>query len=162
MRAAVKIVIAVATAAGFAGSVHAMMPASTKGGGTSPTPGPLDVVKTPAAPSPIPVPYPNVGKRDTPMPRIVAPKVRIENKPALPNGGKASSSNGDEAGTLKGVLSNKNMSGTEYKQGSSRVKSEGKVLLTPLGSMTGHNGANSNAPPGSQVAPSQTKVLVAP
>ena len=34
--------------------------------------------------------------------------------------------------------------------------------MVHLTSMTGHNGTNANVPAGVQVAPSQTKVIVAP
>ena len=68
---------------------------------------------------------------------------------------------GDEAGTSKGVVSGMNMDKVTFKKGSSTVKIEGQPCIH-LTSMTGHNGSNANAPAGAQIAPSQTKVIVAP
>ena len=48
-----------------------------------------------------------------------------------------------------------------YKKASSKVKAQGQPVCH-LTSTTGHNGSNANMPAGAQVAPSQTKVLVAP
>jgi len=68
---------------------------------------------------------------------------------------------GDEAGTNKGVMSGMNMDKVTFKKGSSKVKIEGQPCVH-LTSLTGHNGTNANAPAGTQMAPSQTKVMVGP
>jgi hypothetical protein len=86
-------------------------------------------------------------------------KVKICNSPGLTKDSNYSSSQGDEGGTLKGMVSPFNMSKVTYKAGSGKVKYEGKPAVT-VTKMTSHNGANPNAPPGLQVAPSQTKVLI--
>jgi hypothetical protein len=69
-------------------------------------------------------------------------------------------SQGDEAGSSGGVVSGENMGKVQFRKGSSKVMVEGMpcVMLT---AMTSHNGSNSNTI-GSVLAPSQTKVFVAP
>ena len=51
------------------------------------------------------------------------------------------------------------MGKVEYKMASSAVKLQGKPAVT-VTKMTSHNGASPNAPPGLQVAPSQTSVII--
>jgi len=46
-----------------------------------------------------------------------------------------------------------------YRNAVSKVKVEGNDIVTHLKN-TGQNGSSSNAPPGVQVAPSQTKVII--
>lgn len=117
-----------------------------------------DVCKTPAAPSPVPVPYPNIGM--VAQAKKTSTKVKIAGKPAVTKKSEMPRSQGDEAGTLGGVVSNQNMSKITYKKGSSKVKIQGHPLVHHL-APTGQNGMNANVP-GAQVAPSQTKVLVMP
>lgn len=136
-----------------------MLPASTTGGGqclAMP-----DVCKTPAppSPSPVPVPYPNIGMCN--QAAKAAAKVKFAGKPVLTLKSEISRSSGDEAGTLGGVVSNRNMDKVVFKKGSSKVKVEGQKVVH-LTSTTGHNGSNANMPAGAQIAPSQVKVLVAP
>jgi hypothetical protein len=89
-----------------------------------------------------------------------AKKVKICDKAAVTKKSEMSRSMGDEAGVNKGVVSGMNMSKVTYKKASSKVKIEGQKCVYHT-AMTGHNGANANMPAGTQVAPSQTKVLVA-
>lgn len=132
-----------------------MFPASTKGGGQCAAfP---DVCKVPAPPAPfVPTPFPNMaqcsGASDT------SSKVKIAGKPSIHKSSEIGRSSGDEAGTLKGMISQVNMDKTQYRMGSAKVKVEGKALVT-VTKMCGQNGTNSNAPPGAQVSPSQTKVI---
>ena len=63
-----------------------------------------------------------------------------------------------EAGTLKGMVSSTNMDKVKRSMAYAKVKVEGAQIVTVM-KMTGHNGSNSNAPPGQQLAPSQTKVI---
>ena len=133
-----------------------MFPASSKGGGqTFAMP---DVCKTPSPGGPIPLPYPNIGM----VMQVVkeSKKVKLCGKGAVTKKSEMSRSQGDEAGTIGGVVSNQNMSKIVYKKGSSKVKIEGQPVQH-LTAPTGHNGANANMPAGMQVAPSQVKVLVA-
>ncbi|WP_205749223.1 DUF4150 domain-containing protein [Desulfopila sp. IMCC35008] len=135
-----------------------IMPAATKGGGqcfAMP-----DVCLTPAPPAPpVPTPYPNTGMVN--QAKKTATKVKFCGKEAVTKKSEISRSMGDEAGVNKGVMSGMNMGKICYKKGSGKVKAQGQQVCY-LGSITGHNGTNANMPVGAQVAPSQTKVLVAP
>jgi hypothetical protein len=134
-----------------------MMPASTTMGGMCM--GMPDVCKVPAPPAPpIPIPFPNIAQ--LPMAVSTSTKVMIMNMPAVVQNSQIPLSSGDEAGVAGGVVSGMNMGPVVFKMGSSKVKIEGKPACT-LTSMTAHNGSNANFPAGAQIAPSQTKVLVA-
>ena len=66
-----------------------------------------DVCKTPAAPSPLPIPYPNIGQSsDTSQGPTT---VKTDGQMPMVKGATYSRSSGDEAGTLGGVLSSVNM-----------------------------------------------------
>jgi hypothetical protein len=86
-------------------------------------------------------------------------KVKLCNSPGLTKSSSWSSSQGDEAGTLKGLAAPFQMSKVSYKMASSKVKFEGKPAVT-VTKMTSHNGSSPNAPPGLQVAPGQTKTIL--
>lgn len=136
-----------------------MLPASTKAGGQClAVP---DVCKTPAppSPSPVPIPYPNTGMCN--QATKASTKVKFAGKAVLTIKSEISRSSGDEAGTVGGMVSNCNMNKIVFKKGSGKVKVEGQAVVH-LTSTTGHNGSNANMPAGAQIAPSQTKVLVAP
>jgi len=138
-----------------------MMPASTNGDGQCfafP-----DVCKTPTPPgAPVPIPYPNIAMLNQASGGTVSSKVKIMGKKAATQDTEITMSSGDEAGSVGGVVSNKIKGSAKFKQGSSKVKIEGKGAAY-LGAMVGQNdGSNSNMPAGHQVAPSQTKVTVMP
>ena len=98
-----------------------------------------DVCKTPAAPSPVPIPYPNIGmSSDTSQGPT---KVKTDGKMPMVKGAKYSRSSGDEAGTLGGVVSGVNMSVCEYMMYSFDVKFEGKNVCR-LGDPMWHNKKN--------------------
>ena len=123
-----------------------------------------DVCKTPAPPPPVgpgqvPVPYPNNGMLN--QATNASTKVKFVNKEVVTLKCKIPKSMGDEAGTLGGMVSGMNMGEVQFKKGSTKVKVEGQPCIH-LTSMTSHNGTNANAPAGTQIAPSQTKVIVAP
>jgi hypothetical protein len=86
-------------------------------------------------------------------------KVKICGKEAVTVNSKISRSNGDEAGTLFGMMSQVNMNQTSYRTGSTKVKCQGHAIVTVL-KPTAQNGNNANAPAGAQVAPSQAKVII--
>lgn len=136
----------------------AIFPASTKGGGqcfAMP-----DVCLTPAPPAPpVPIPYPNIGMVN--QAKKTSSKVKFAGKEAVTTKSEISRSSGDEAGVNKGVVSGMNMGKVIFKKGSAKVKAQGQSCVY-LTSMTGHNGSNANMPAGVQVAPSQTKVIIAP
>lgn len=136
-----------------------MFPASTKGGGMSfsfP-----NVCKTPAAPSPLPIPYPSIGQCSGANGDTCTKKVKILNKAVLHKSSEISSTKGDQPGTLKGVVSSTTSDKATYKTSVSKVLVEGNEIVTHL-KMVAQNGSNANSPPGTQVAPSQMTVIVAP
>ena len=137
-----------------------MFPASNNGGGQCF--GFPDVCKTPAPPAPfVPVPYPNIAMLTQCDGGSCSSKVKIDGKKAVVKGTKITMSSGDEGGTAGGgMISSKFKGDAEFKKGSSSVKVEGKELCH-LTSMVGQNGgSNANVPAGTQVAPSQTKVII--
>jgi hypothetical protein len=98
-----------------------------------------DVCKTPAAPSPVPIPYPNIGKSsDTSQGPT---KVKTDGKMPMVKGAKYSRSSGDEAGSLGGVVSAINMSFCEFMMYSFDVKFEGKNVCR-MGDPLFHNKKN--------------------
>ncbi|HYU10456.1 MAG TPA: DUF4150 domain-containing protein [Gemmatimonadales bacterium] len=100
-----------------------------------------DVCKTPAppSPSPIPIPYPNIGQAsDT---SGGPPKVKTDGQMPMVQGAKYMKSSGDEAGTLFGVVSNKNMGECEFMMYSFDVKFEGKNVCR-MGDPLFHNMKN--------------------
>lgn len=131
-----------------------MLPGSTNGGGMCSATAP-DVCKTPT-PAPTPLPYPNFGMVNQAV--KTSTKVKFVGRPVVHKSSEMPCSTGDEAGTLGGVVSGVNMNKVTYKQGSSKVRIEGKDCEFQSAA-TGHNGANSNIS-GVQVAASQTKVLI--
>lgn len=160
-----------------------MFPASNKGGGqTASFP---DVCKVPAPPAPfVPIPFPNmmqnaqlgnvvdvraangnVGAKIAQRKAIksvqdyMGTKVSSATQAVLISGSKVRKSHGNEAGTLKGMVSMKNVDKASLKMGSSSVKFEGSKVVTHL-SPTAHNSGKSSLAPGTQVAPSQTKVIL--
>ncbi len=132
-----------------------MLPASTKQGGQCfafP-----DTCKTPSPGGPVPVPYPNFGMVQQVSQEST--KVKFAGKGVVTKKSKMNRSQGDEAGSAGGVVSNLNMGPVSYKNGSQNVKVEGQPTQH-LTAMTGHNGSNANMPAGMQIAPSQVKVLI--
>ena len=120
-----------------------------------------DVCKTPAPPpvGQIPIPYPNMGMLM--QATGTSTKVKFVNKEVVTTKSKIPKSMGDEAGTIGGMVSGMNMGEVQFKKGSSKVKIEGQPCVH-LTSITSHNGSNANAPAGTQVVPSQTKVIISP
>jgi len=98
-----------------------------------------DVCKTPAAPSPLPIPYPNIGQSsDTSQGPTT---VKTDGQMPMVKGATYSRSSGDEAGTLGGVLSSVNMSVCEFMMYSFDVKFEGNNVCR-LGDPLFHNKKN--------------------
>ena len=120
-----------------------------------------DVCLTPQPPpvGQAPIPYPNTAMLN--QAQKTSTKVKFSSKEVLTTKSEIPKSMGDEAGTGKGVMSGMNMDKVTFKKGSSTVKIEGQPCVH-LTSMTAHNGTSANAPAGTQIAPSQTKVIVAP
>lgn len=123
-----------------------------------------DVCLTPMPPPPVgpgtvPVPYPNNAMLN--QATNTSMKVKFVGKEVVTMKSKIPSTMGDETGSNGGIMSGMNMGEASFKKGSSMVKIEGQPCIH-LTSMSGHNGVNANAPAGCQIAPSQTKVIVAP
>lgn len=128
-----------------------------KGGQAMPT-GPLDVCKVPAPPAgPIPTPFPNLATLN--MALSTTTTVLFENMPVLVEMSETPISSGDEAGVAGGVISSTFIGPVACKMGSTKVKAQGKGVVTMTG-MTAHNGKNPNVPVGMVVFASNTKVLV--
>lgn len=101
-----------------------------------------DVCITPAAPSPIPIPYPNIAQSsDTAK---GAKKVKCDGNPVCLKDSNFKKSSGDEPGTNKGVASGKNMGKAEFINYSFDVKFEGKNVPRAFDLML-HN--DKNTPP---------------
>ncbi len=98
-----------------------------------------DVCKTPAAPSPIPIPYPNIGRSaDTSQGPT---SVKTDGKMPMVKGATYSRSSGDEPGTLGGIISGVNRSVCEFMLYSFDVKFEGRNVCR-LGDPLFHNKKN--------------------
>jgi hypothetical protein len=98
-----------------------------------------DVCKTPAAPSPVPIPYPNIGRSaDTSQ---GPPSVTTDAQMPMVKGAKYARSSGDEAGTVGGVMSSVNMNECEFLMYSFDVKFEGQNVCR-LGDPLWHNRKN--------------------
>lgn len=105
-----------------------------------------DVCKTPAPPAPpVPIPYPNIGmSSDTDK---GSKKVKIDGKPVNIEGSEFKKSSGDEAGTVGGIISSKNMGVVSWVMGSIDVKIEGKCVMRLADMMLGNKGGSPNTPP---------------
>ena len=98
-----------------------------------------DVCKTQCGPPVIPIPYPNIGKAsDTSK---GTKKVKTNKKMAMIKGAKYSTSTGDEAGALKGIISSTTKGVCEYMLYSFDVKFEGKNACR-MGDPLFHNKKN--------------------
>ena len=98
-----------------------------------------DVCMTPCAPSPVPIPYPNIGQAsDT---SAGPTTVTTDGQMPMVQGAKYSRSSGDEAGTVGGVASGVNMNACEYMMYSFDVKFEGKNVCR-MGDPLFHNNKN--------------------
>ena len=98
-----------------------------------------DVCKTPAAPSPVPIPDPNIGQSaDTSQGPTT---VKVDGQMPMVKVAKYMRSSGDEAGTVGGVVSGVNMQECEYMMYSFDVKLEGKNVCR-MGDPLFHNKKN--------------------
>jgi hypothetical protein len=83
-----------------------------------------DVCKTPTPGGPVPVPYPNIGKSsDT---SAGPTSVLVDGNMPMVKGAKYSTTTGDEAGTVGGVLSSTTKGEAEFMVYSFNVMIEGK------------------------------------
>ena len=131
--------------------------ASTKQGGQCM--GMPDVCNTPTPVGPVPIPYPDMGMCNQARGDTVSMVVKICCKEALTKKSVIAQSTGDEAGSVGGVVSGMIKGPVKFMTFSSKVSFEGQPAVY-LGCTTAHNGNNANCLAGSQIAPSQTKVLI--
>jgi hypothetical protein len=129
------------------------MPATSTANGVAMTTGPANVCKIPGTP-PLPIPMMSIGQARNCK---GSKKVKVCDKGIVVKSDKIASSNGDEPGTLKGLMAPKQGSVIEWSQGSGCVKVKGKpaVCLTMTVKCNG-----GNAPPGIHTVPSQSTVLI--
>ncbi len=113
-----------------------------------------DVCLTPAGPSVVPIPYPNVAMG--PMGVPAAYNVLMGMAPAHNLSTVIPISNGDNAGIATGVASGTVMGPTRHLTGAFTVLVKG-MPLTRLTSVSIQNSTNC---PGMRIVPSQVKVLV--
>ena len=113
----------------------------------------------PPAPNPVPVPYPSIGQCATALVTTCSLKVKVLNKNVLTTKTKILRTQGDEPGTGGGVTSG--VFGGECGRTTSSLKMrvEGAPVVRNLDQISS-NGTSPNAPVGTQVAPSQTLVIV--
>lgn len=142
-----------------------MKPAATTKGGEClafPDTCHLPAPPPPAGPGGIPTPFPNKGScADADK---TTTKVFFEKKTVLVESSEIPSTMGDEPGvsnlpTPKGLMSQMNKKKVKFTSACSKVRAEGKAVVTLMAS-TEHNGlGNMNAKTGKHVVPSQVKVL---
>jgi len=118
-----------------------------------------DVCNVPSPVGPIPTPFPNMAMCNQASGGTVSMAVKICMKEALTKKTEIPRSMGDEAGTAGGLISGMNMGPVKFTSASTKVKFEGQYAVY-LGCQTAHNGNNANCPVGSQMVPSQTKVMI--
>ncbi len=116
-----------------------------------------DVCLTPAAPAPIPTPYPNMATTAMADPGSIVENVLICAMPALNLSSTILLSNGDEPGTAGGGMATHQIMGeVRFTIGSMKVMIGGKPGVR-LSCLTTHNKANTV---GMVAAPSQTVVML--
>jgi hypothetical protein len=127
--------------------------ANSQGGGTD-NAGP-DACKTPTPGGPQPIPYPvNIAQGATAT--GAAMRVLFDGAPAHNLGTSIPMSNGDNAGTLGGVVSNRFMGQVRHTAGATTVLVGGK----PVTRATSPTASNNGNCVGARTVPSQRKVLV--
>lgn len=113
-----------------------------------------DVCLTPAVPSPIPIPYPNIAMGPTAIPSQV--KIFIMAMPAHNLATEVPMTNGDNAGLATGVASGTVMGPSKHLTAAFTILYCG-APATRLTSMSLQNSTNA---PGARIVPSQPLVLL--
>jgi hypothetical protein len=102
-----------------------------------------DVCKTPAPPAPpIPIPYPNISQSSNTADGSTT--VKVDGNPIMLKSSNFSTSNGDQAGSLNGVVSSKIMGKAKPMNASMDVKVNGKAVMRLLDPMTANSGSPGN------------------
>ncbi len=130
--------------------VNSRSPVTQKSSGTVVT-GP-DVCKTPTPGGPVPIPYPNISKSGDLAKG--SKNVKVNGAPVCLDSSEFSTSIGDDAGTLKGIISNTHKGKAHPVTASFDVKIEGKNVVRNADLFLG-NGRNTPPAPimQAQVAP---------
>jgi uncharacterized Zn-binding protein involved in type VI secretion len=118
-----------------------------------------DVCKTPAPPAPpVPIPYPNIAQSsDTAQ---GSKQVKMDGNPVMVKGANFSTSTGDEAGSIGGMVSNTTKGKAEFVNYSFDVKIEGKNACRLGDMMLGNKGGTFNTPPMAEVQPPTVVVIM--
>jgi hypothetical protein len=104
-----------------------------------------DPCKTPTPGGPVPVPYPNIAlSKDTTQGTTT---VKCDGNPINVKGSEFAISQGDEPGTLLGVISNRVKGEAHWIQYSFNVKADGKNVCRLLDLMRLNGGSSENTPP---------------
>ncbi len=114
-----------------------------------------DVCKVPSPAGPVPTPFPNMAACSMVDPTTACSRVMVCGALALTMKSKTLLSNGDEAGTLMGVVSNKVMGEVTFVQGSQKVRLQGQAAVRNADPTT-HNANNTT---GMAASPTQTRVM---
>jgi len=110
-----------------------------------------DVCKTPSPGGPIPIPYPNIAQSsDT---SDGSKDVTMDGNPIMLKGSVFSTSTGDEAGSVGGVVSNTTKGKAEFALYSFDVKVEGKNVCRLGDIMLLNKMSSPNTPPFPEVQP---------
>lgn len=110
-----------------------------------------DVCKTPSPGGPVPIPYPNIAKSsDT---SDGSPSVSVDGNPCMIQGSVFSTSTGDEAGSVGGVVSGCTKGKAEFVNYSFDVKFDGKAVCRLGDMMLQNKGSSPNTPPFPEVQP---------
>ncbi|HWV15852.1 MAG TPA: PAAR-like domain-containing protein [Cellvibrio sp.] len=135
--------------------VNARSPVTQKSNGTAITfP---NVCKTPVGSAVVPIPYPNIAKSNDLAKG--SKNVTINNASVCLDNSELSTSTGDEAGTLKGIISSTNKGKAFPILSSFDVKTEGKNVVRNTDPFLGNN---RNTPPGPILQAQVTPVILPP
>ncbi len=108
------------------------------------------VTQPPAPTGPVPTPYPHTAA--TSGAKQTSQKVRMKGKETATKKAEMPKSSGDEAGTLKGMVSNAAMDAVRYKSGSSKVHVKHSKVVKLTTDQT-----SPTSQPGTPLTPSRAK-----
>ncbi len=120
-----------------------------------------DTCNTPTPAGPVPIPYPNIAEFAMANPETCADTVLLSNMPAMVKTSEVMLTEGDDAGTLGGIISGEFSGPGSFTLGSFTTTFGGRPAAY-LTCMMGLNGVNANCPLGVHVEPSQEFVTINP
>jgi hypothetical protein len=130
--------------------------ANIMGGTTAAFP---DVCNTPTPAGPVPQPYPNMGMLMQANPATVATQVLLSGAPAVNLQSQILMTNGDQSGSMGGLMSGMIMGPARFAMGSVTVMIDGAPAIYQTCQVAA-NGVSANAPMGLHDSPSQATVLI--